>query len=175
MDLFTAIKTRRSVRAYGPEPITDEQLAILFDAAHRAPSARNRQPWKFVAVRRKELIESFFPTVSSMKFAADAPALIIVCYDKEKILSADHPANRGQDNLLALQDTALAAQNLMLAATAIGLGTCWMGMFDEEACLHHFDIPENLVPVAILSVGTDRDEPRERRLRPVDDLVLYRD
>lgn len=173
MELFEAIEKRRSVRAFGPEPVSDEQLAAIFDAARRAPSGRNRQPWKFVAVRNRELISSFYPSVSPMEFASKAPALVIVCYDKEKILT-DHPANRGQ-NLLAILDTALSAQNLLLAATAMGLGSCWIGLFDDEACKRHFDIPENLVPLAVLALGTDKDAPRERRLRPVEQLVLYRD
>lgn len=172
MQLTDAIQTRHSCRSYGQRPVTDEQLSLLLDAARRAPSAHNRQPWRFVAIRSRALIEGCYPDMVQVPFAAKADLLLLVCIDTDR-LYLEYGYTQAQ--AFALLDIGAAIENLMLAAREQDIGTCWIGMLNEKVCRERLDLPKNYWPVSVVAMGEDLDRPRERRLRPLDQIVEYRD
>ena len=150
-----AIFTRRSIRRFTNEPVTQEQITGLLQAAMTAPSAGNQQPWEFIVVReRAPLVEiTTFHQYSQM--LKEAPAAIIVCADiKRSKYAVDY----------WIQDCAAATQNILLAAVSAGLGTCWLGIHPQqervEGVRRIFGIPESIVPFAVVAVGYPAKMPR---------------
>ncbi|MFN3346299.1 MAG: nitroreductase family protein [Candidatus Bipolaricaulaceae bacterium] len=171
MDVFEAIRTRRSVRQYLSDPIPEEVVQELIAAAVLAPSAGNAQPWRFIVVRDQKLREGLANAAYGQTFLAEAPVVIVVCADLERARRAYR--ERGE-TLYCLQDTAAAIQNLLLAATARGYGTCWVGAFDEGKVAELLGLPRNLRPVAMVPVGKPAEAPRPRPRRPLREVVEYR-
>lgn len=167
-DMLKLIKTRRSVREYKSDPIPRGMLETLLEAMRWAPSAANMQPWFFYAVNNREKIEALAAATSGQDFVGQAPLVFVICTDPER--SGKLLGDRGR-NFYCLQDTALAAQNLAMVAHANGLGTCWVGSFNEDAVRAVLEIPEHLNPVAIVPCGypaSDAPAPPERR--PLDEI-----
>lgn len=171
MEVFEAIRVRRSVRRYSGDPIPMEVLAELVSAAVLAPSAGNTQPWRFIVVRDRKLREGLVAAAYGQTFLAEAPAVIVVCADLDRARRAYR--QRGE-TLYCLQDTAAAIQNLLLAATAKGLGTCWVGAFDEGEVAELLGLPRELRPVALVPVGRPGEQPQARPRRPLTEVVEYR-
>lgn len=169
-DVFEAIKGRRSVRIFKEEEIPQATVSRLIEAACHAPSAGNRQPWQYYVVtnnaKKKELANAAF----GQSFVASAPVAIVVCAQPE--VSGARYGARGKD-LYCLQDTAAAVQNILLAAYALGLGTCWVGAFDEEEVSRVLELPEDSRPVAIIPVGYPLKEGDPPPRRPVEDVVYW--
>ena len=168
MDVLEAIKTRRSVRNFTSQPVSDREIETLLDAATRAPSAGNIQPWEFIVVRDSEIKHGLSQAALDQKFIEQAPVVIVVCADPRK--SAPRYGSRGI-NLYCLQDTAAATQNILLAAHAIGLGTCWVGAFKEELAKKVLQIPEPVRPVAIIPVGHAERKPIARPRKALLDIT----
>lgn len=151
MDLFEAIYKRQSIRAYDSErSVSDEKIFKILGAACQAPSAGNIQPWRFVVVRDESLKKALAWAALGQRFIAQAPVVIVVCADLE---ASERGYGRRGTDLYALQDTAAATQNLLLAAWAEGLGTCWVGAFDEKETAEVLKLPSEIRPVAIIPVG----------------------
>jgi len=146
MDVFEAIIKRHSVRAYLPDSIPRDKLEKILEAGHLAPSASHIQPWHFIVVidpqKRRELSKGGL----FAKFLSKSPVVIVGCGDK-KASTKWHAV-----------DTAIALQNMVLAATAEGLGTCWIGDFDEVQVKKLLRIPENFSVIALLAVGYPREK-----------------
>ncbi len=147
MDTIKAIETRRSIRKYKTDPLSEEQIEILLKSAMKAPSAGNGQPWEFIIVKSQEgrnKIAQIHPYAQMVK---DAPLCIIVCAN---------PSISKYPNFWQ-QDCAAAIQNILLAAHAMGLGTVWTGIYPEEARTkdfkENFNLPENIIPMAGIVVG----------------------
>lgn len=170
MDVFEAIKTRRSVRNFTDQPVSEKEVKKLLDAAVRAPSAGNIQPWEFIVVRKPEVKHELSKAALDQKFIEQAPVVIVVCADPAK--SALRYGSRGI-NLYCLQDTAAAAQNILLAAHALGLCTCWVGAFNEEIAREVLQIPEPVRPVAIIPVGHAVRSPTERSRKALLDVTHH--
>lgn len=168
MDLFEAIKTRRSVRAFTEEDVSDEDVRRLIDAARRAPSAGNIQPWEFVIVRSSEVKRMLAAAALNQTFIEEAPVVVVVCADQ--IRSGRGYGRRGF-NLYCIQDTAAATQNLLLAATALGLGACWVGAFREEEVSKAVKAPRGVRPVAIVPIGHPAERPWPRPRRSIDEII----
>lgn len=145
MDVFEAIQRRRSTRAYLPDPVPRDKLERILEAARLAPSAARIQPWHFVVVtgsqKRKELSRGRFA-----RFLSEAPIVIVGLGDK-KASPKWH-----------VVDTTIAMQNMVLAATGEGLGTCWIGSFDEQKVKELLHIPERFSVTALLAVGYPREK-----------------
>lgn len=171
MDLLEAIKKRRSVRKYTGDPVTDDEVRGLLEAAIAAPSAGNAQPWRFILVRDRGLQEKLVQAAHGQRFIAEAPVVIAVCADLTRARRAY--GDRGA-NLYCLQDTAAAIQNMLLAATARGLGTCWIGAFDEGRASEVLKLPVGLRPVAMIPVGRSSEPAQARDRRPLSEVVDYR-
>lgn len=151
MDFWHVIDQRRSVRAFDPvAEVPPETVERLLEAAVRAPSAGNRQPWHFYVVRDATLRQGLAAAAYGQDFVAQAPVAIVVCADAEQ--SAGRYGDRGRE-LYCLQDTAAATEHILLAAVALGLGGCWVGAFDERQAAHVLNLPVRHRPVAILPIG----------------------
>lgn len=140
MDVFEAIQKRRSIRDYKPTPIPEEKLMKILEAGRLAPSASNIQPWHFIVVRdqerRKKLAKARWA-----KFLAKSPVVIVGCGDQ-----------RASPRWFMV-DVAIAMQNMVLTATSEGLGTGWVGSFDENEVRELLKIPEKYRVVALLALG----------------------
>lgn len=170
MDLFEAIKSRRSVRAFTREDVSEEEVEKLIDAARWAPSAGNIQPWEFIVVRKPEIKRRLSIAALHQAFIEEAPVVIVVCANQ--LRSGRGYGARGV-NLYCLQDTAAATQNMLLAACALGLATCWVGAFREEEAKKVLNPPEGVRPVAIIPVGHPAGKPMARSRRPLGEIVHY--
>lgn len=168
MDVFKAIKKRRSIRAFERKEVSEEQVETLIDAARHAPSAGNIQPWEFVVVRDPEIKGRLSVAALNQAFIEEAPVVIVVCADEAR--SGQGYESRGVD-LYCIQDTAAATENLLLAAYAMGLGTCWVGAFREDKVRRTLKTPTHIRPVAIVPVGCPAESPRRRGRRPMGEIV----
>jgi len=164
MDVFEAIKRRRSCRAFQPDQLDEKQVAQLLNAAIWAPSAGNVQPWHFYVVRDSYLKNKLAEAALGQKFIAQAPVAIVVCADVQRA-RASYQA-RGAE-LYCLQDTAAACQNMLLQATEMGLGSCWVGAFDEKAVGNLLHIVPSHRPVALLCFGKSAELARKSSRRPL--------
>jgi len=170
LDVFEAIMKRRSVRAYTSEEVSEEEVEKLIEAARWAPSAGNIQPWEFVIVKNAETKRRLAEAALHQTFIEEAPVVIVVCANVER--SSWGYGSRGT-NLYCLQDTAAATENILLAAQALGLATCWVGAFHEDAAAKVINTPRNVRPVAIIPVGRAAEKPRAPPKRSLREIVHY--
>jgi nitroreductase len=180
MDLFDAIRLRSSCRAYRPDPVPDDALRQLLEAARLAPSACNRQPWRFAAVReaalRRRVVEEGFLPGLGMRWALDAPVLIVLGMETSFVTHGLGAAVAGVD--YPWLDLGIAGEHLVLAATALGLGTCWIGWIRPRRLRALVGWPRAIRPAAVLTLGYPREpapppDPAARR-KPLDELVTWR-
>jgi len=150
MEVFECIEKRRSIRRYEKKDVPNEMIMQIITAGTYAPSAGNMQPWEFVLVRERKIKKKLSDLALKQEHVEEAPLLIVVLANKEK--SGLRYGDRGR-NLYSIQDTAACIENMLLACTALGLGACWVGSFDEEKVREVLGAPEELRPVAILTVG----------------------
>jgi nitroreductase len=170
MDVFEAIRGRRSVRRFSSADVSDEDLRRILEAAIWAPSAGNLQPWRFVVVRDRGVKEGLARAALNQMFIAEAPVVVVVCADVER--SGMYYGDRGR-YLYCIQDTAAAIQNMLLAAYALGYGTCWVGAFREEVVREILGLPDNVRPVAIIPIGRPAEKPRPPARIPLEHVVFY--
>lgn len=170
MDVFEAIKGRRSIRAFRETDVPQETVEKLIEAARWAPSAGNIQPWEFIVVRNPETKRRLAEAALGQSFVEEAPVVIVVCADEER--SARGYGTRGR-TLYCIQDTAAAIQNIHLAAYALGLGTCWVGAFREDEARRILEIPDGVRPVAIIPIGFPAESLPPRSRRPLKQIIHY--
>ncbi len=168
LDLFEAIKNRRSIRAYRPDTIPEEDLKKILEAATLAPSAGNLQPWEFIIIRNSDRRRRIAKAAYGQTFIAEAPVVIVVCANLDR--TAWRYGRRGE-TLYCIQDTAAAIMNMMLAAYALGYGTCWVGAFDEEKVSRIIEAPDRVRPVAIIPLGVPAESPRMPSRLPLSEVV----
>ncbi len=169
------IQARRSVRAYDGRPVTTAQIRALCEAARLAPSACNSQTWRFVAVARSETIsricsEAMRPVIPN-RWLRQAPLLIVGC------ARLDLVANRIGSRITGTEyyqiDMGIAMEHMVLKATEMGLGSCWIGWFKEQRVREILSIPSRIKVCALLAVGHPKDEaPKKRTRRPLDRIVF---
>jgi nitroreductase len=169
MEFFDVLKERHSVRAYTGQRIEPEKLQQILEAINRAPSAGNLQAYEVYLVcdekRKKTLLTR---AAHGNELLAQAAIVLVFCTHAAR--SAERYGRRGVD-LYCLQDAAIACTYAMLAATALGLATVWVGAFDEEKARRAIEAPEAHRPVAMLPVGYPAETPGSRSRRSLDDLV----
>lgn len=170
MNTLDAINTRRSVRRYLDRPVEYEKLTTILDAAGKAPSAGNLQDWRFLLVTDRTLIKQVAGYSIEQYWIQTAPVLVIVCAIPEK--HEMYYGLRGK-RLYNIQDCAASIENLLLAATDVGLGSCWIGAFEEEKLKALFSIPVDVRPQAIISLGYSDETPKDRHLLPIEQLVYF--
>jgi len=148
MNVYEAIRTRRSVRRYSPQPIPEDTLSRLRDALRLAPSACNFQPWRFIFVTDQRLRTEFGQVAHQQTFIAQAPVIVVGCGFPDRA----YKGMGGRGNSVDI-DVAIALDHLTLAAVAEGLGTCWIGAFDEQAVKRLLEIPQEVKVVALTPLG----------------------
>ncbi len=159
MDALEAICTRRSVRKYENREINDEIVEKLLAAAMSAPSARNQQPWEFVVIQDRDMLDAI-PTFSPFAWmVAQAPLGILICGDTRNLPSPGFWA----------QDCAAATQNLLIAAHALGLGAVWTGVYPMDlrdgrvrGFVNHCQLPDGVVPLALVVIGYPTEMPAKQ-------------
>ena len=159
MDVFEAIKERRSIRSYKDKPIEEEKLQRLLEAARLAPSAKNRQNWKFIAVKEKKIREKLVPACYDQEFIAEAPVVIA---------GVANPAFKWYRI-----DMGIAFEHIALEAVDLGLGTCWIGAFDERMVSDIFNVPENLETVILMTIGYPDYMPTPIPRKDMNDIICY--
>ena len=170
MDLFEAIEKRRSIRKFKPGQVREEDLKKILQAGRLAPSGGNRQPWCFIIVRDSETKNALAIASNDQKFVAEADTVIVALGDSGAYLKASTSSTR----ILHKQDPMIAIEHMVLAATALGYGTCWIGAFSEAEVKKILKIPENLTVVALLPVGVPDESPPPRPRKPFDE-IFFRD
>jgi nitroreductase len=164
VDALEAIQTRRSVRKYEKSEINDEIVEKLLSAAMSAPSAVNQQPWEFIVIKDREMLDAI-PTFSKFaRMAAHAPLGILVCGDTRNLISPG----------FWVQDCSAATQNLLIAAHALGLGAVWTGVYPMDPVdgrvtgfTKHCQLPEGVVPLAFVVLGYPAETPpKQNRFDP---------
>ena len=169
MDFFELVKKRRSIRKFDQnKPVTDEQINKILEAGIWAPSAGNTQCWRFFVVRNSKIKDELAIRAGHQPFINDAPVVIVVCADLDHV-GRSYGA-RGRDTY-ALQDTAVAIQNMLLAVTDMGLASCWIGAFDEGRAAKILGLENSLRPVAMLPIGYSTETPLSPRRLPVDTVT----
>lgn len=165
MDVFEAIEKRYSARTFEPRAVEDETLRRLFEAARLAPSAKNLQEWRFVVARDPETI-SRLGEAAFQPFVGRAPVVIACCAEWDGyVMRCGLPSYP--------IDVAIAVDHFTLAATALGLGTCWIGKFDPDEVRRVLGIPAEIHVVELLVLGYPADSPKSKRRLPLEEIVKY--
>ena len=165
MTVLEAIGKRYSCRAYQDRPVEPEKLDSIFEAARLAPSAKNLQDWRFVAVTDKEKRRRLGEAASNQMFIADAGAIIVACSNSDYVMRCGQP--------IGPIDVAIALEHICLQAAELGLATCWIGSFYPEKVRAVLDIPEDIAVIELMALGYPADKPKEPRREPIEKIVCY--
>ncbi len=167
MDVYEAIRTRKSVRAYLDREVPEDVLLRILEAARLAPSARNRQEWRFVVVRNEETRRKLAVAARNQAFVAQAPVVLACCAETD-----GHVMTCGQACYPI--DVAIAIDHMTLCAVEEGLGTCWIGAFYEDQVKEILEIPEEVRVVELLTLGYPQDpSPVPKRRLPLEEIVKW--
>jgi len=167
MTVSEAIKSRQSVRSYLDKPVQQDTLDELFEAARLAPSAGNRQEWRFVAVTDPEMRMKLARAAAGQAFVGEAACVIAACAETD-----GHAMRCGQ--LCYPIDVAIAIDHMTLRAVELGLGTCWIGAFSENEVKKLLGIPAPVRVVELLTVGYPRDaHVREKSRLEKEKIAFY--
>ena len=167
MDLFDAIARRRSIRSFKSTPVTRKDLDTILETINRAPSAGNLQAYEIYLVEDSQKRLALSRAAYDQEFLFQAPVVLVFCTNPAR---CKRYRDRGAA-LYTLQDATIAVAYAQLAATALGLSTCWVGAFDEEKVSSALDLPKELRPVAMLPIGEADAVPGPFSRRGVQELV----
>ncbi len=198
LELKEIIQRRRSIRRYREEPLPHDVIEELLVAARAAPSATNRQPWRFVVVRDKDL-KNHLGEAITQSFVTRAPVIVVCCIDRrsftrgvlqervEELVSAGVMEREVAELLYqrkmpekteeagipisAYIDMGIAIEHIVLLAADMGIGSCWVRMFDAEKLSSILNLPSRLTPVAILPMGYPAEDPPARPRLPLHEIV----
>ncbi len=162
------IEKRKSIRSYKPQEVSEEDLNYVLEAFRKAPSAKNLQPWKLIVVRDRKKIDDLAVACNNQTFLKQAPVLIVACALENKA----YGKLGGYMNSFPV-DIGIAMEHLILAATEKGLGTCWIGAFNEKLVKDVLDIPDNVRVVALTPLGYPAEEGRLRGRKSLSEIVCY--
>ena len=167
MNILQEIVDRRSIRAYNPREIEPEKIARILQAARLAPTARNQQDWKLVLVKNTDIKNKLVDSASKhQQFLKGAPVIIAACaLNPSYVMRCGHPA--------FLIDLAIVLEHVALQAVREGLGTCWIGSFDENEAKKILSIPTAMSVVELMSLGYPEETPPARPRKPLDELFSW--
>ncbi len=167
MDVFEAVKTRRSIRKYANKTVEEDKLLKVLEAARLSPSANNNQPCHFVVVSNKKTRESLLPAYTRDWFVK-APVIIVACAFPEKSWTRMDGENYWK------VDSAIAVENMILVAHEAGLATCWIGAFDETKVKEVLGIPKEARAIAMFPLGYPAEHKgKVTHRKPLDEIVHY--
>ncbi len=162
MSLIDSILSRRSIRHYEDKAISEEVLNQILEAGRQAPSAANRQPIRFVIVTDHDLLKSLCDTILT-RFVKSAPALVVGCADTKSLLTGKW----------AVVDTTIALKNMVVAAWAVGIGSCWIGACDEDKVKELLKIPDKWKVVALVTFGYPAEHPGPRKKKSFEEIFSF--
>jgi nitroreductase len=167
MDVLEAIKKRRSVRNYLDRPIAEEKLNDVLEAGRLAPSAGNRQEWRFIVVRDQETKMKLSEAANGQSFVGEAPVVIVACAETDGyVMSCGQPSYP--------IDVAISLNHISLVAVEYGLGTCWIGAFNEKKVKEILGIPEQIRVVELMPIGYPALQTlKEKNRLPFNKIVKY--
>lgn len=166
MDVFEAISKRRSIRKYKDTPVEEDKLHKILETARIAPSAANRQEWKFLVVKGRETRQKLVNAANGQQFVGEAPVTIVACStESEKVMPCGQYA--------FTVDLSIAISFMILEATELGIGTCWLGAFKEDEVKKILDIPEEIRVPAMFTLGYADESPVPRPRKDFGDIVCY--
>ncbi len=167
MDFLELVQSRYSVRAYKSDPVEDEKLQAVLEAARLAPTAANRQPFRILVVRteghREELLQIY-----GRQWFVEAPIVLCVCGVQAEAWMRNHDGKSYVD-----VDAAIVMDHIVLAATSLGLGTCWIAAFDPEAAQDVFKLPRGVTPMIVTPLGYPDSQPGPKRRKELSAIVKY--
>ncbi len=164
MDVFTAVSQRRSVRAYKAVEVEQEKLKKVLEAARLSPSAGNRQDWKFIVAREKETKKKLARAAFGQSFIGEAPVVLVACGTESKaVMACGQPTHT--------VDVSIACAFMILQACELGLGTCWIGAFEEDDVKRILEIPKSVRAVAMIPLGYPDEDPSPRSRKGLDQIV----
>ncbi len=199
MDVSEAIKKRRSIRKFKPDPIPEEKIRLLLESARLAPSGTNTQPWRFIVIKDNDTKKKLQKAAHNQRHINRAPVIIVCCADlkafkefpervDELIESGALPERtrevfipylkKGMDTvtkdalmIAAAANVAIAVEHIVLQAVEIGLGTCWVRWYEDDKVKEILDIPDHIEVMALLPVGIPDEDPAPRPRLNLDEIV----
>lgn len=166
MNVMEAIRKRRSIREYQNKEVEEEKLKKILEAGRLAPSASNRQEWRYIVVRDKTTREKLMRAAKNQRFVAEAAVVIVACAETD-----EHRMTCGQ--LSYPIDVAISLDHMSLVAVEEGLGTCWIGAFYEEKVKEILGIPPHIRVVELLTLGYPKESPLPRPRKSLEEIVRY--
>jgi nitroreductase len=166
MDFFELVQKRYSVRAYKPDPVEDDKLSQVLEAARLAPTANNRQPFQIIVIHTAGR-EADLRRIYGRGWFTQSPLLVAIC-----AIPAQSWVRRDGKNYADV-DVTLAMDHLILAATNLGLGTCWVAAFDPAAAREVLHLPADVEPIAFTPLGYPADQPGPKQRKSLSELVRY--
>ncbi len=167
--IMKVFEERRSVRRYKDQPVEEEKLQAVLEAARSAPSWANMQCWYYIVVKdpaTRSTIAEILEKNPISKGITQAPVLIVACADPEQ-------SGKMGDQSYYLVDIGISLEHLMLEACNQGLGTCWVAWLDEEKLKQVLEVPDNIRIVALTPLGYPDQPPTERRRKPLEEIVFH--
>jgi nitroreductase len=168
MEFMDVVKSRRSIRHFADQPVEEEKLQKILEVINSAPSAGNLQAYEVYIVRRVEQRAALARAAYDQDFITQAPVALVFCTHSAR--SEVRYRKRGK-RLYTLQDATIACTFAMLAITDLGLGSVWVGAFDDDAVRQVMQLPPGLAPVAILPIGYPAEHPSPRSRRRLNELI----
>jgi nitroreductase len=166
VDFYQVIKSRRSIRAYKSDPIRDEILDKILDAGRLAPSAKNIQPWKFIVIKDSQIKLELVAACRNQEFIAQAP--VIVCAVALEKIAWGRMGGYWSSYPV---DLAIALEHIILAATNEGLGTCWIGAYDEAEVKRILKIPDDFKVIALTPIGYPNQTPAPKQTKNLAEII----
>ena len=168
MSILKVIKERRSVRRYKTEPIPEDVIHRVLEAARFSPSGKNLQPWKFILVQDESLKHRLVEACIKQKFIAEAPVIVVACGFPDRCYS-----RMGNYMKSWAVDVAVAVEHLVLQAQEEGLGTCWIGAFEEKDVKSILNVPDGVKVLALTPLGYPAENPAFRGRKSLEEIVCY--
>lgn len=172
MDVFECIHGRRSVRKFLDIPVEWEKVGVILDAGVAAPSSGNLQNWKLIVVQDENKKKALADAALQQYWISTAPAIIVICAELRRI--KQFYGVRGE-RLYSIQNCAAVAENMLLAAHALGLASCWVGAFDEDMVARTLSIPDDaeIRPQIMLPIGYPDETPAKPQKYPLDNITYF--
>lgn len=168
MSILEVIRQRKSIRRYKPDPFPDDVLNRVLEAARLAPSGKNLQPWRFIVVKNQERKEQLARASVGQYFMAGAPVIIVACGNPENCYT-----KLGRYMKSWPVDVTIALEHLILQAHEEGLGTCWIGAFEEGEVKSILGVPEDWKVLALTPLGYPAESPADRGRKSLEEIVSY--
>jgi len=166
VDVLTAVQNRRSIRQYSSKPVEVEKLGRILEAARLAPSASNSQQWKFIVVKDDAIRAKLAEAAGGQMFVKQAPITIVACgLDPGRVMYCGQPRYT--------VDLSIAVSFIILEAYEQGLGTCWLGHFDEKKVKEILGIPEGVRVVAMTPLGYPAESPSPKPRKGIEEIICY--